>query len=411
LVSSVADTLFVNAHLLDPAQGLDELGQVRVEEGKIAAIGPHLSREGADVVDLQGQLLTPGWIDIHTHVFTAVGDFCLPADEVGIQSGVTTVVDAGTSGTLTFPAFRETAAQTAQTRVYALIDPSLLYIATSDFIAHRLGFAVDPKNQDLDRAREVIEAHRQVIVGFKARPTVKLGETESPTLTSALILAEEYHLPIMIHLGRFPMDGVLDPSDLLDRLRPGDIVTHTYQPRFGLFDAEGSLLPAAQRALERGVVLDVGHSGSDFSFNTARLGLDQGIRPHTISTDLNIFNTEIVVDLATTMSKFLALGMTLPEVVRAVTGNAARAIQKSEQLGSLQVGRAADLTVAEMVQEEAELVDGRGGTLSVNQMLKVRGVCRAGQFQKIDHTPYALPSSEVRQLAWVGAESVNEEIP
>ncbi|MGY2727092.1 amidohydrolase family protein [Thermostichus sp. OS-CIW-26] len=407
----MAATLFINAHLLDPDQGLDEIGQLRVEEGKIAAIGRHLPVCGAEVVDLRGQLLTPGWIDIHTHVFTSVGDFCLPADEVGIRSGVTTVVDAGTSGTLTFPAFCETVVSTAQTRAYAFIDPSLLYIATSDFIAHRLRLAVDPKNQDLDRARAVIEAHREVVVGLKARPTLRPGETESPTLTSALILGEEYHLPIMIHLGRFPMDEVLDPSDLLDRLRPGDIVTHTYQPRFGLFDAEGSLLPAARRALERGVLLDVGHSGSDFSFNTARLGFEQGIRPHTLSTDLNVFNTEIVVDLATTMSKFLALGMTLPEVIRAVTGNAARAIQKSDQLGSLQVGREADLTVAELVQEEAELVDGRGGTLPVSQLLKVRGVCRAGQFQKIDQTPYAFPNSEVRQLAWVGAEIVNEEIP
>jgi dihydroorotase len=113
----VAATLFINAHLLDPDQGLDKIGQLRVEEGKIAAIGRHLPVCGAEVVDLRGQLLTPGWIDIHTHVFTSVGDFCLPADEVGIRSGVTTVVEAG----ITFPAFCATVASTAQTRVYALI--------------------------------------------------------------------------------------------------------------------------------------------------------------------------------------------------------------------------------------------------------------------------------------------------
>jgi Predicted amidohydrolase len=116
-----------------------------------------------------------------------VGDFCLPADEAGIRSGVTTVVEAG----ITFPAFCATVASTAQTRVYALI-LTLLYIATADFIAHRLRLAVDWKNQDLDRARAVIETHRQVVVGRKARPTLKLGERESPTLTSALILGEEY---------------------------------------------------------------------------------------------------------------------------------------------------------------------------------------------------------------------------
>lgn len=156
-----------------------------------------------------------------------MGDFCLPADEAGIRSGVTTVVEAG----ITFPAFCATVASTAQTRVYAFIDPSLLYIATADFIAHRLRLAVDWKNQDLDRARAVIEAHREVVVGLKARPTLRPGETESPTLTSALILGEEYRLPIMIHLGRFPMDGVLDPFDLLDRLRSGEIVSDEQKAR------------------------------------------------------------------------------------------------------------------------------------------------------------------------------------
>lgn len=169
---------------------------------------------------------TRDWTKSGNWVFTSVGDFCLPADEAGIRSGVTTVVEAG----ITFPAFCATVASTAQTRVYALI-LTLLYIATADFIAHRLRLAVDWKNQDLDRARAVIEAHRQVVVGLKARPTLRPGERESPTLASALILGEEYRLPIMIHLGRFPMDEVLDPFDLLDRLRSGEIVSNEQKAR------------------------------------------------------------------------------------------------------------------------------------------------------------------------------------
>ena len=381
-------TLYTNAHLIDPVMGINGAGEILVENGTVSAIARRIecSDRSVEKVDLCGLFLTPGWIDIHTHVFDSVGDFCLKADTVGINSGVTTVADAGTSGLLTFNAFRETVIKSAKTRVYTLLDPSLLYIATSDFIAHRLGFAASPKNQDIERAAAVVEANRDVIVGFKVRPVLPSGESRSPVMDVARTLADEYNLPIMVHLGRFPADDVLPTNVLLGMLHPGDIITHCYQPRHGLFDSKGNLLPAAKEAISRGVLLDVGHSSSDFCFDTAHSGLSQGILPSCLSTDLNCFNIDIVGSLALVMTKFLALGLSITEVVEKVTSGPAVALRKTDEIGSLKPGMSADFTVMELVDEEATLEDGRGGSIQVSQILKVRGVCRAGVF-----TPNELP--------------------
>jgi dihydroorotase len=383
-------TLYRNAHIIDPAQNVDGVRDLLIEDGKVVTLGQTLNspNPNGETIDLKGYLLTPGWVDIHSHVFDTVGDFCLPADGVGVESGVTTVVDAGTSGLLTFSAFRETVVKPSKTRVYALLDPSLLYIATSDFIAHRLGFATSPKNQDRERAIAVIEANRDIIVGFKVRPTLKSGATSSPVMDTALPLAEKYDLPIMVHLGRFPADEVLPTEVLLEMLRPGDIITHAYQPRYWLYDPQGNLIPAAKAAIARGVLLDVGHSGHDFSFKTAQMGLAQGILPHTISTDLNVFNIDTVGSLALTMSKFMELGLSLNQVIERVTINPVRALKKEAELGSLKPGMVADFTLAELVDEAAILEDGNGGSLPVSQIIKVRGICRAGQFSWITHAPF-----------------------
>jgi dihydroorotase len=387
---TVMATLFTNAHIIDPAQGIDGSAELLVEDGKVAAIAPQIpTTPNVQRVDLQGAFLTPGWIDLHGHVFDTVGDFCLPPDDVGVRSGVTTVVDAGTSGVLTFSAFRETVVKPAKTRVYALLDPSLLYIATSDFIAHRLGFAASARNQDIERAAAIVEANQDIIVGFKVRPVMFSGESTSPVMDAALTLAEAYNLPLMVHLGRFPADEVLPTEALLNLLRPGDIVTHCFQPRYGLFDLEGQLIPEAKAAIDRGILLDVGHSNADFSIETARAGLAQGIVPNSLSTDLNCFNIDVVGSLASVMTKFVNLGLSLSDVVERVTIRPAQAMQKADELGSLAPGRVADFTVMQWVDEAATLEDGRGGTMQVSQLLQVKGVCRAGEFMPIDRSPFA----------------------
>ncbi|NJP08242.1 MAG: amidohydrolase family protein [Leptolyngbyaceae cyanobacterium RU_5_1] len=393
-------TIFRNTYLLDPVQGLEGRGDVLVENGKIVgilqdelAIGkivPILVPQwGTEIIDLEGAFLSPGWIDLHTHTFSSIGDFCLPADDVGIRSGVTTIADAGTSGILTFDAFRRTVIDTAKTRTYAFINPSLLYIATSDFIAHRLEIIANPRNQDLERAAAVIEANRDVIVGLKVHPAFHQGETRSPIMDAARSLADRFSLPLMVNLGRFvPHEVLLSPEGLLALLKPGDIVTHCFQPHDGLFDGNGNLLPGARAAIDRGVLLDVGYSKNHFSIELARTALAHEILPNTLSTDLSRLSPDPAGSLAAVITRFVSLGMSLGQAIERVTIHPARILSKATELGCLKPGMLADFTIFNWVDEATNLEDGKGTSLPVSQMLKVQGVCRSGEYIKIERSPF-----------------------
>lgn len=396
-------TIFRNAHLLDPMQGVEGRGDVLIENGKIVgilqddlAIGkivPILVPQwDTQIIDLQGAFLSPGWIDIHTHIFNAIGDFCLPTDDVGIRSGVTTIADAGTSGILTFDAFHHTAISNAKTRVYSFMEPSLLYIATSDAIAHRLELAANPNNQDIEKAVAVVEANREAIVGFMVRPVRKAGQSQSPGFNAARVLADRFSLPLMVQLGRFPQDEAVPPSELLPQLRAGDIVTHGFQPNQGLFDSSGNLIYAARDAINRGVLLDASISTTDFSIATAKSAIAQGILPNTFSTNLNRSNASMTNSLASVMTLFVNLGLSLGDVIERVTTRAAAAIGKSADLGGFKPGQLADFTIFEWADEDVTLADGSGNQIRVQQMLKVRGVCRTGEYIHIERSPFA-PSS------------------
>jgi dihydroorotase len=392
-------TIFKNAHLLDPMQGVEGRGDVLIENGKIVgilqdelAIGkivPILVPQwDTQVIDLEGAFLSPGWIDLHTHIFDTIGDFCLPADDVGIRSGVTTIADAGTSGILTFDAFRHTAIEPAKTRVYAFMDPSLLYIATSDAIAHKLDLVAHPQNQDIDRAAAVVEANRDIIVGFKADPVRRVGEARSPVLNAARILADRFSLPLMVHLGTSFHGERIPPYELLPQLRAGDIVSHCFLAHQGLFNEAGELIPQAREAIDRGVLLDIGHSQGDWSLATAKAAIAQGVRPNLLSTGLNRTNVSQLRSLATVMTQFVNLGLSLSEVVERVTNNPAAAIGKSGELGGFKPGQIADFTIFEWA-DAADAIPGTSGYgIPSEQVLKVRGVCRSGEYLKIERSPF-----------------------
>jgi dihydroorotase len=351
-------TIFKNAHLLDPMQGVEGRGDVLIENGKIVgilqddlAIGkivPILVPQwDTQIIDLEGAFLSPGWIDLHTHIFDTIGDFCLPSDEVGIWSGVTTIADAGTSGILTFDAFRHTAIAPVKTRVYSFMDPSLLYIATSDAIAHKLDLLANPQNQNIDRAAAVVEANRDVVVGFKADPVRRPGEARSPVLDAARTLANQFSLPLMVHLGSSMQGERIPPQELLPQLRAGDIVSHCFLAHQGLFTEAGDLIPQAREAIDRGVFLDIGHSQGDWSVPTAKAAIAAGIRPHLLSTGLNRTNVAKLRSLASVMTQLINLGLSLSEVIERVTSNPAAAIGKAGELGGFKPGQIADFTIFE----------------------------------------------------------------
>ena len=392
-------TIFRNAHLLDPMQGLEGRGDVLVDNGKIVGVLQDDSAIGkivpilvpqwdTQIIDLEGAFLSPGWMDIHTHVCDTFGDFCLSADDVGIRSGVTTIADAGTSSILTFDAFRQTAIATAKTRVFSFMNPSLLYIATSDQIAHQLGIVANPRNQNIDRAAAVVEANRDVIVGLHVRPVRRAGETTSPVLETAKKLAEMFSLPLLIHLGHFSQDEVVPAAELLPQLKAGDIVTHCFQPNHALFDQSNKLLPAAKDAIARGVLLDVGYSDAECSTETAKAAIAQGILPNILSTNLNRSNVDVADSLAAVMTRFVNLGLSLSEVVERVTQQPAAAIGQSSQLGGFKPGQLADFTIFEWKDESTDLKDDSGEMMMVPQLLNVKGVCRSGEYFQIERSPF-----------------------
>ncbi len=387
------DLILTGGRVLDPASGFDAVADVAIADGRIAAIGPDLARlhPGATTRDVRDLLVIPGMIDQHVHVFPGLGNFCLDPDLVGVGMGVPTVVDAGTSGVATFELARTAVIDhpATVTDVVALMDPCQLYLATKDFICHKLRIANDLRNLDLDYTAEVLERNRDVIVGFKVRACVAGDDPHrSPFLEAAKEVAGD--LPCMIHLGRFPYTRSISTTDSLDSLRPGDLVTHCYRGGGGAVDRDGKILPAFVEAYERGVRFDVGHSGEDFRFRAARILLEAGYPPHSISTDLNIFNLHgPVFSLATTMTKLWALGVELRDTVAMVTCNVAEQIGRADTLGTLAVGRTAHVSVLRVTEGRTKLSDGYRG-LTVDRLLEPVGCTVAGTWHDADRYESAL---------------------
>jgi len=372
--------------VIDPATQVDSIADVLVVDGSIAAIGSNLlaarpegANEPVEAIDCAGLLVTPGLIDLHVHVMAGLGDFCVEADDVGIGMGVPVVVDGGTSGVATFDISRRAIIDHPDTRsrVLAFIDPNQLYLATKDFICHKLLIANDPKNLDMESLEASLERNADVVIGLKARACHTGDPEHSPFLEAAQQAAGDK--PVMVHLGRFPHTPVITPTALLDALRPGDIITHAFRGAGGMLDREGKAVPQFRDAVDRGVVLDVGHSGTDFRFREARRLFDQGFRPDTISTDLNIFNIGgPVFSLAENMTKMLALGIEPVDVIAMASRNTARAIGRLDELGSLEVGRSAEISVLRLRTDGPFPVSDGHETLESDTAVEPVGCVRGG---------------------------------
>jgi dihydroorotase len=369
------DLVVAGGTVVDPAGGLHARRDVGVVDGRIVAVEPHIPAASARaVLDATGLLVVPGLVDLHVHVYWGVADLSVEADPTCLGRGATTVVDAGSAGANTFPGFRRWVAEASRGRVLAYLN-----ISAMGQVDPFLGELHDLRFADPERAAAVARANPDVIVGFKVRVSEMLaGPNGLAGLDRALEAGRATGLPVMVHIGGTPYDI----EEVLERLRPGDIVTHAYtgwRPG-GIVTDAGRVVAGAREARARGVRFDVGHGAGSFTWPIAEAALADGFRPDTISSDLHRFNVAGPVhDLATTLSKFTLLGLSVDEVLAMATAAPAAALGRDAELGGLSVGAEADITLLRVEEGRFALVDSAGTRREARQRLVPAGVIRAGR--------------------------------
>jgi len=362
------DLLLTGGVLLDPGTGRTGRHDVAVRDGRVAAVAPTLPHaSAAEVVDVTGRLVTPGLVDLHTHVYAGATYWGIDPGPVAWRSGVTTWVDAGSAGAYSYPAFA------AMTAGYPVRVPALLNVSAVGLIAP-VGESRDLANCDVDLAVATVRAHRDTIVGIKVRmDRHTVGPHGLAPLHRAIEVATACGLPVMVHIGAAP------PSlaQLLPLLRPGDIVTHCAS---GIAAGPDGFDPAARDAYQTGVLFDIGHGSGGFAYDVLEAQLAAGMPPHTVSTDLHSRSVHgPVFDLPTTMAKLLAVGMGLDQVVAAATIGPARVLGLTDGVGTLAPGATADIAVFRVEHGRFELADVHGQRRTAPLRLVNEATYRAGR--------------------------------
>ncbi|AOE39142.1 amidohydrolase/deacetylase family metallohydrolase [Pantoea agglomerans] len=330
----------------------EQVVDIALQDGRIAAIGK-VQGNAQHERDLAGRYyLSAGWIDSHVHCYPKSPIYHDEADAIGVAHGVTTVVDAGSTGAEHIDDFYRLT-RAAQTQVYALINIARTGIVTQNELA-------DMKQIDGEAVQQAVARLPDFIVGLKARISSSVvGENGvQPLIKAKAIQQETGGLPLMVHIGNNPPN--LD--QIADLLTTGDIITHCFNGKPNrILTPQGELKAAVKQAIARGVKLDVGHGSASFSFEVARAAIAQGILPDTISSDIYCRNRLAgpVHNLAHVMSKFFSVGMTLPQVIDCVTVNAAAGL-RLQRKGQLKVGYDADLTVFSVKEETRPFIDSEG---------------------------------------------------
>ena len=354
------DLLIRGGTVIDPSQSIHALNDVAVEAGKIARVAPGIPvEEAARVIDVPGKLVTPGLIDLHTHVYDGVNGNGVRADLGGVNAGVTTMIDAGSAGCDTFGGFPKHIIPNNETEIICFLHICRTGLATTPDI-------FSPSSIDLDNTIRVVSENRDVITGIKARmvsPALEIMGMEMPRLAKRA--AKEAGVKLMIHIG--DTEKRYDPNvirELLPILEEGDIVTHLFTANpGGVLDEKGELVPEAKEAKDRGVWLDTAHGRSNFSFDVGQRVLDQDLIPHCISTDLTLpGRVRTVHSMTEMMTRFLAMEFTMDQVVAMSTINPANAIGEGGRLGTLEVGRQADISVLGIEEGDWVVHDVVGGS-------------------------------------------------
>lgn len=370
------DLLIKGGRVIDPAQNIDGLMDVAVSGGEIAGIMPTIPHQGVgNTIDATGKIVTPGLIDLHTHVYDGFLNNGANPDVVGVNQGVTTVVDGGSAGYALFGGFPRYVIPAARTTVYCFLHIGSFGLAVMPELC-----TADEINTDATEA--VIANYPELIRGVKLRIVGKLIASEGiDVVRTAQKTAKKFHLPLMIHIG--DRNRWISPSltrELLPLLEEGDILSHFCTGQSGsLLGEDGRAVPELAEASKRGVVLDVANGINNFSYSTARKMMEQGFLPTTLSTDVTRTSvTGPAYGLTVTMSKFLELGLSIEEMVAMTTINPARAIRIDDRKGSLKPGMDADISILEINPGRWPLPDSHEDIINITRLIRPFMTVKAG---------------------------------
>lgn len=407
------DLLVRGGHVIDPSQQLNGVMDVAVKDGKIAAVHSDINPSlAAKTIDARGQLVLPGLIDTHAHVFQYVtGRFGVDADLSGVHSGVTGLIDQGGPSCMTLPAFREFVVNAKKSKVLAFLSSYLV----GGLEGHYYPSLYKPDCLDVDATVRAAMENRDIVKGFKAHAELGgFARWGIEVMRLSAEIAKQADLPLYIHFGQLwplPEQGAngVDADTILEQvvnlLKPGDILAHPFTRHPGGFvNREGKVHPIVREALARGLKVDVGH-GSHFSYKMARIALDAGIMPHTLGADMHGYNTPIPkpagtpeahsddehmfagkvrFSLVSTMTAMLALGLKLEDIVPMVTTGPAAMAGMSDQMGSLKPGVDADISVLHDDRGRWVLNDNEGTQIVADRLLRPAYCIRLGQRYEAD---------------------------
>jgi len=366
--SGMYELLLKGGRVIDPANDIDGPYDVAINENTIAAIETDIpASDAARTIDLTGKLLTPGLIDLHTHIYHGGTSLGVAPVQYARDTCASTLVDAGSAGPGNFAGFRDHVIAGAEVRIFAYLNISFAGIYA---FSHRVmvGECGDFRLLSAPDCLEVLEANRDLIVGVKVRVGMVAGDGKGiAPLDIALEVAEEAGVPVMCHLDNPPPSRL----EVVSRLRPGDILTHCFRPFPGApARRDGRVYDEIHAARERGVLFDIGHGKGSFGFATAEAMLNAGFRPDCISSDVHTLSIDGPAhSLLVTLSKLIHLGMSLGDAIKAATEGPANAIAKPE-LGTLGIGTPADVSVLKLVDDPIDFVDSLGEVRRAERQLK-----------------------------------------
>nr|WP_155262409.1 amidohydrolase/deacetylase family metallohydrolase [Bradyrhizobium sp. BR2003] len=389
------DLVIKNGDVIDPSQSLRGKRDIGIRWGIIEAIEDEIPAARATrSIDASGKLVMPGLVDLHCHVYPYGSAIGIPADELVQFQGTTTVVSAGDAGVNNLAALRRFIVAQSRARIYAFV-----HIANNGLSAFPVAELYNIDNAQVEACAMALGENADFLIGVKVRMSENvIFKHGLEPLKRGIQACEMCGWParMMVHIGGVETRELM--SDILNLLRPGDILTHAYSGAPNISGAftnivqEGRLLPAALAAKQRGVLFDVGHGGGSFDFTVAEIAIPAGCTPDTISSDIHVFsgNSPSIPFLPNVMSKFLAMGSSLDQVVAMATSVPARIINRTPKIGTLQRGAPGDVAIMDLVEGPVTFVDTRNNKRDGNLLLKpVQTVVNGVPFGR----PYQAPFS------------------